>query len=174
MRTLELVKHLTDAQLKQKLAATAGRPEFTRWQILYLVQVGGIYSAETIAPLVNLSKPSIYKIVESYNKSGVQGVKYTPRGGRRRSFLSLAEEAELLNAIEQKAAKGLIKTANDIRAMIESRVGKEVSDDYLWDLLKRNGWKKKMPRPHHPKRNVSAQLEFKKNSPRVWFPSRGD
>jgi transposase len=173
MRTLKLVNHLSDAQLKEKLSVTAGKPEFRRWQILYLIQVGRIHSADTIAPLVNLSKPSIYKIVGQYNKSGTQGIKYSSRGGRRRSLLSLSEEAELLRAIEQKAAKGLIKTANDIRAMVESKVGKKVSDDHLWDLLNRNGWKKKMPRPHHPKRNASDQQEFKKNSPTAWLPSRG-
>ena len=65
-------------------------------------------------------------------------------------------------------------TPNDIRALVGAKVGKGkgVSDDYLWDLLKRNGWKKKMPRPHHPKRNQAEQQEFKKNSPGVWLHTR--
>ncbi|MBO9618994.1 MAG: winged helix-turn-helix domain-containing protein [Niabella sp.] len=174
MRTLKVINHLNDAALKEKLSITAGKPEFSRWQILYLIQVAGIESAETIAPLVNLSKQSIYKIVEGYNKSGVQGIKYTQRGGRRRCFLSVEQEASLLVSIEQKAAKGLVKTANDIRAMVEQRVGQNVSDDYLWDLLNRNNWKKKMPRPHHPKRDIEEQQAFKKNSPTVWLPSNGE
>jgi transposase len=173
MRTLKLVSHLSDVQLKAKLSAMAGSAEFTRWQILYLIQVAGIHSADTIAPLVNLSKASIYKIVEGYNKSGSKGIKYTQRGGRRRFLLSVEEETLLLAAIEQQAAKGLIKTAGDIRSMVEIKVGKKVSDDYLWDLLNRNGWKKKMPRPHHPKRNIAEQQEFKKNSPAIWLPSGG-
>ena len=173
MRTLKLVNHLSDVQLKERLSQSAGKPEFSRWQILYLVQIGGIRSADLICPLVNLSRQSIYKIVESYNKSGVKGVKYTPRGGRRRFLLNPQEEAELLSNIEQKAALGLIKTAYDIKAIVEQRIGREVSDDYLWDLLKRNGWKKKMPRPHHPKRSLKEQKQFKKNSPNVWLPSSG-
>jgi transposase len=173
MRTLQLVNHLTNAQLKERLAASKGKPEFSRWQILYMVQVTGIHSAELISPLVNLSRPSIYKIVQQYNKLGGQAIKYTPRGGRRRSLLSIEDEAELLITIEQRAAKGLVKTANDIRAIVEVKVGKVVSDDYLWDLLNRNGWKKKMPRPHHPKRSIEKQEEFKKNSPNVWLPSTG-
>jgi transposase len=75
-----------------------------------------------------------------------------------------------LEAIESKASKGLIKTANDMRAIVEQKVGKAVSDDYLWDLFNRHGWKKKMPRPHHPKRSLSDQQEFKKNSPTRWQP----
>jgi transposase len=173
MRTLELVNHLSDAQLKEQLGVTAGKPEFSRWQILYMVQVAGIHSAGVISPLVNLSKSSIYKIVEQYNKEGSKGIKYNHRGGRRRSLLSTTDESELLNTIEQRAAKGLVKTANDIRSIVEAKVGSVVSDDYLWDLLNRNGWKKKMPRPHHPKRNTADQQEFKKNSPTVWLPSHG-
>src|SRR5437762_3018948 len=119
MRTLELVNHLTDAQLKAQLGAAAGKPEFGRWQILYMVQIAGIHSATIISPLVNLSRSSIYKIVEQYNKEGAKGIKYILRGGRRRSLLSTSDEAELLNTIEQKAAKGLVKTANDIRVIVE-------------------------------------------------------
>lgn len=173
MRTLKLVSHLSDVELKKQLSLASGKPEFSRWQILYLVQVGKIVSASTIAPLVNLSIQSVYKIVEGYNKSGVSGVSCKPRGGRHRFLLSTEQEAHLLQSIEQKAAKGLIKTAGDIRSLVESKVGKKVSDDYIWDLLKRNGWKKKMPRPYHPKRDIAAQQEFKKNSPGVWLPSNG-
>ena len=170
MRTLQLVNHLSDDQLKQHLWLAKGKPEFPRWQILYLVQVGHLNSANIIAPIVNLSKPSIYKIVQDYNKSGISSIKYTLRGGRRRALLSIEEEKELLQTIESKASQGLIKAANDIRALVEAKVKKKVSDDYLWDLLNRNGWKKKMPRPHHPKRNVSEQEGFKKNSPNSWQP----
>lgn len=173
MRKLKLVPHLSDSELKQKLKQTAGKPEFSRWQILYMIQVAGIQSADTIAPLVNLSKPSVYKIVQGYNKSGSKAIKYSMRGGRHRFLLSLEEEALLLKTIEQKASQGLIKTAFDIRIVVEDRVGRKVSDDYLWDLLKRNGWKKKMPRPHHPQRDITSQQEFKKNSPTVWLPSDG-
>src|SRR4051794_11143747 len=108
MRTLLLVDHLTDAQLREGLSAAAGKPEFSRWQILYLVQLAGIHSAATISPLVSLSKSSIYKIVEQYNKSGTNGIKYAARGGRRRSLLNESDERTLLYSIEQKAAKGLI------------------------------------------------------------------
>jgi transposase len=173
MRTLQLTKHLSDAQLKEKLKDSIDTPLFSRWQILYMIQIGHIHAAQTISPMVNLSNPSIYKIVEQYNKSGVKGIKYAPRGGRKHSLLSLSEEVALLSAIEQKASKGLIKTAKEMRAVVEQKVGKPVSDDYLWDLLHRHGWKKKMPRPHHPKRNLSEQQEFKKNSPRSWLPSGG-
>lgn len=170
MRTLQLVGHLSNKDLSARLTSARNTPVFSRWQILYLIQVGNIHSAELISPLVGLSHPSIYKIVEGYNKNGPSAISYSPRGGRRRALLTVEEEQELLAAIEQDAAKGLIKTAADIRRKVEKKAGKPVSDDFLWDLLNRNGWKKKMPRPHHPKRNLAMQQEFKKNSPKSWMP----
>ncbi|MBX3242503.1 MAG: winged helix-turn-helix domain-containing protein [Chitinophagaceae bacterium] len=55
--------------------------------------------------------------------------------------------------------------------MVEHKVGRKVSDDYLWDLLKCNGWKKKMPRPRHPKRTLAEQQEFKKTPQPFGFPA---
>lgn len=170
MRRLQVARHLSNTQVQAKLSQSRDTPAHNRWQIIYLIQVGNIHSAELLAPLVNLSVHSIYKIVENYNHTGAEALVYKVKGGRRRSLLSLSEEASLFTSLETLASKGLIKTANDIRAVVERKTGKSVSDDYLWDLLHRNGWKKKMPRPHHPKRNVEQQADFKKNSPTSWHP----
>ncbi|MEP6747514.1 MAG: winged helix-turn-helix domain-containing protein [Bacteroidota bacterium] len=170
MRSLQVAAHFSNADLQKNLSLSRNSPGHSRWQIIYLIQVGKMSSAELIAPLVNLSVHSIYKIVEHYNHSGVAALGYKKKGGRRRSLLSLSEEAALFSSLETMALKGLIKTANDIRVVVERKTGKVVSDDYLWDLLHRNGWKKKMPRPHHPKRSNEEQEDFKKNSPKSWTP----
>lgn len=172
MRSLKIVTHLASAEVKSMLALSRGTPSHNRWQIIYLIQIGNIHSAELLAPLVNLSVHSIYKIVERYNLEGLNALIYKPKGGRKRALLSLDEESSLFISLEALASRGLIKTANDIRAVVEKKVGKQVSDDYLWDLLHRNGWKKKMPRPHHPKRSLEQQAEYKKNSPKNWMPQQ--
>jgi transposase len=170
MRSLQLSNHLTKSEVQTRLSNSRGTPSHSRWQIIYLIQLGNIRSAELLAPLVNLSVHSIYKIVEKYNQAGADALVYKQKGGRRRALLSLGEEAELFSSMEKLASKGLIKTANDLRTVVEQKTGKAVSDDYLWDLLHRNGWKKKMPRPHHPKRSIEEQADFKKNSPKSWSP----
>lgn len=170
MRSLQVVRHLSNAAVQTKLSHSRGTASQSRWQIIYLIQVGNIHSAELLVPLVNLSVHSIYKIVENYNHAGAGALVYKQKGGRRRALLNLSEEAALFASLETLASKGLIKTANDIRLVVERKAGKAVSDDYLWDLLHRNGWKKKMPRPHHPKRSIEEQTEFKKNSPKSWSP----
>ena len=139
-------------------------------QIINLIQIGKLSSAEVLAPLIVLSVHSIYKIVEKYNIEGVSPIFYKPKSGRRKAYLTLEQEKELFISLEDKASKGKIIAADDIRLIVEKKVGHTISDDYLWDLFQRNGWKKKMPRPHHPKRSLEDQLEFKKNSPRIWSP----
>ena len=170
MRSLQVVDHLNNAEVQAKLSDSRGTASHPRWQIIYLIQVGKIHAADLLVPLVNLSVHSIYKIVENYNHSGAAALVYKSKGGRRRSLLSLDDEAILFASLEIMASKGQIKTANDIRKMVEAKTGKSVSDDYLWDLLHRHGWKKKMPRPHHPKRSLEEQADFKKNSPTSWSP----
>ena len=135
MRTLQLRDHLTNDQLIEKLSSSGGTSDFTRWQILYLVQLAKQVSADIISPLVGLSKPSIYKIVERYNKQGPLAIKCKLRGGRRNALLSVNEEEQLFINLEEQASKGLIKTANDIRQVVELKVGKAVSDNFLCDLL---------------------------------------
>jgi transposase len=170
MRSLQINDHLTSAVVQSKLSASRNTTSHSRWQIIYLIQVGNMHSAELIAPLVNLSVHSIYKIVERYNLEGASALMYKEKGGRRRFLLTTGEETAMFVPLENLASKGLIKTSNDIRKVIEEKVGKVVSDDYLWDLLHRNGWKKKMPRPHHPKRSLEDQADFKKNFPKSWSP----
>ena len=170
MRSLQIASHLSDAELTACLKQSHGSQDCSRWQLLYLIQIAGLRSAAVLSPLVNLSVHSIYMIVARYNKQGPTSVSQKPKGGRRRSLLSLEEEQALVAFFEQSAGKAALKTTNDMRILVEGRVGRVVSDDYFWDLLHRHGWKKKEPRSHHPKRSVEQPQEFNKNSPKCWQP----
>jgi len=75
-----------------------------------------------------------------------------------------------MESFRLKALQGEILTAKDVCKEIEKQLNRKVSDDYVWDLFKRHNWKKKAPRPQHPKHNQIAQEEFKKNSPKFWNP----
>lgn len=77
-----------------------------------------------------------------------------------RENLSLTEEKELLAQFESSSAKGGTATMTDIKLKYESKAGKKVPRSTISRLLKRFGWRKVMPRPFHPKKNVEAQNEF--------------
>lgn len=74
MRRLQIAGHLTNAQVQAKLSQSRDTASHNRWQIIYLIQVGNIHAAELLAPLVNLSVHSIYKIVENHNHAGADAL----------------------------------------------------------------------------------------------------
>ena len=168
MKLLCIKPHLQDKQLSKRLNDAKGTDDFARWQMLYLIQIGGLKNAGQIGTAVGVSKHTVYQLIRAYNKRGVEAVAKKQKGGRRRSLLSVDEEIALMEELKKKAESGQIHSAAAIRKHVESKVGNEVSDDYLWDLFNRHGWKKKMPRPHHPKSDKAAQKKFKKNSPSYW------
>jgi transposase len=170
MLTLKISKPIPLEEVKLALKAAKSPADFKRWQIIYLVLTQDV-DASYLADITGYSKANVYSIVQQHNNSKNKDVSIKSRGGRRRSLLSVEEETSLMKGLEEKALKGQILSFWDIKKVVEKKVGKAVSDDFIWDLFKRNGWTKHTPRPHHPKKNQALQDEFKKNSRAIWMPS---
>jgi transposase len=173
MRILQLHPHLTTTELSGKLSNCTNNHQGGYWQILLSVSFNPNKKAEEYASFLGITKSKVYKVVQLYNKEGARFTENLNWGGRRSatSHMSYEEEEKMMSELKMKAKDGKILVAKHIRKIIEAKVGKVVSDDYIWDLFKRHNWKKKMPRPEHPKRNKEAQEEFKKNSPKFWQPN---
>ena len=169
MRKLHLTKEINPEIIKEKMRSATIVSDYKRWQIIYNVRVYSV-DAEYLSDITGFSKANVYTIVQRFNNSKDPDVTTKPRGGRRREIMSVEQERELMNSLESKALKGEILSGKDIRKIVEQKVNKPVSDDYIWDLFKRNGWTKHSPRPHHPNRNIEKQEEFKKNSRTIWIP----
>jgi len=172
MRILQLKPHLDSKSLLQKMRSQNDVRLFQYWQIIYSVQSNPGKKAEDYGSLLGMSTAKIYRITTLYNKHGEAFDKQLNWGGRRdqRSLLSYEQEEALMKGLEKQAREGKVITMNDIKGNVEKKVGRNVSDDYLWDLFKRHDWKKKAPRPQHPKKDGAKQEEFKKNSPSYWKP----
>lgn len=91
-----------------------------------------------------------------------------PRGGRRRENLSRDEEAAFLQPFFEQAQGGGVLVVNTIKQALEQRVGRKVALSSVYNLLHRHGWRKLAPDKRHPKTDVVAQEQWKKNSPRNW------
>ncbi|KAA6325322.1 hypothetical protein EZS27_025451 [termite gut metagenome] len=138
---------------------------FKDWQIIYCVAVHAGKTAAELSVLLGVSKSRIYRILQSYNKQGIEWRVSKQWGGRReaRSLMSLEQEGKLLKEVETEALSGQILIHKDIKGKIELKMGRCVSDDYVWDLFKRHNWKKKVPRGSHPKSDEGTRQEYKKN-----------
>jgi transposase len=169
MRTLQLTNPIEPQIIKEKMASAKTVSDYKRWLVLHQVSTFNV-DAAYIAELTGYSIASVYSIVQQHNNPNKSDVDIKSRGGRRRSILSVEEEQTMMQKLEQQALDGQILSYLDIKKIVELKVKRVVSDDFIWDLFKRNGWTKHSPRPHHPKKNEAAQETFKKNSKSVWLP----
>jgi transposase len=169
MRTLQLTREISSDVIKEKMQSAPTVSDFKRWQIIYSIN-NYIVDADYLSDITGYSKANVYAIVQQFNGSTEADVTSKQKGGRRRELMSIEEERQLMKSLESMALEGQILSGKDVRKIIEQKINKSVSDDYIWDLFKRNGWTKHSPRPHHPNKNIEKQEEFKKNSKTIWLP----
>ena len=76
--------------------------------------------------------------------------------------MSAEEEAALLEPFEAEAEKGQIVEVSKIKAKYEEAVGHSIGGSQIYYVLKRNGWRKVMPRSRHPKKASEEVIETSK------------
>lgn len=96
----------------------------------------------------------------------MQAIEIKSSGGRYHSYMSEEEEELFLEPFYQLAELGELTTAKEIKLAYEARIGHEVHKTTIYDILKRHGWRKILPRGRHPKADSEAQETFKKTSPK--------
>jgi transposase len=161
MRGIHLEPHLSTEELERHARQARTRATFQRFQALYLIQAHQL-SAPAVAAALQVSSTAVHQWVSLYNHEGVEGIVPKGRGGRRRAYLTLEEEAALLGQLQGRAGQGLLITAKAVREQAQMRLGHPVSEDYAYDVLHRHGWRKIAPRPQHPESDDEAQEAFKK------------
>ena len=173
MKLLKTFPHLTNSEIEDILKQQRSVRAFQDWQIIYSVQTNSDKTAEEFASILGTTKSKVYYTIQSYNKQGKDWRSYSNWGGRReeRCILTLEEEKTILNSLEQDALSGKVLIYKHVKDIVEKKINREVSDDYIWDMFKRHNWSKKAPRQSHPKANKEEQEDYKKNSKKIWLPS---
>ena len=92
-----------------------------------------------MAQALQVSATAIRQWVYLYNHEGLEGITLKGRGGRRRAYLRLEEEAALLEQLRARAGEGLLITAKAVRSQAQTHLGHPVSEDYAYDVLHRHG-----------------------------------
>ena len=116
----------------------------------------------SIAEAMGVSLSTVNRAHMAYDHGGLKALKLKPSGGRKRENMTLAEEKALLARSAKAAGAGEMLNICDLKAAYEKAIGHETSNSTVYNLLARHGWRKLMPRPFHPKRNIAAHKFLKK------------
>jgi transposase len=87
------------------------------------------------------------------------------KGGRRHENMTREEETAFLEPFFEKAKLGGILVVGEIKQALDGRLGRTVALASAYNLLHRHGWRKLAPDKRHPKADVAAQEDWKKNFP---------
>src|ERR1700730_14852571 len=117
-----------------------------------------------IAAAMGVSLSTVNRAHMAYDRGGIKALKPKPIGGRQRENMTLSEEKALLARFGQAAGAGEMLNIYDLKAAYEQAIGHPTSNSTVYNLLHRHGWRKLMPRPFHPKRDLAAQNAFKKTA----------
>jgi transposase len=147
-------------RLKTALRWKIPRVQRQRIQMVLLRESG--MTQPLIAAAMGVSLSTVNRAHMAYDHGGVKALKPKPSGGRQRQNMTLEEEKALLARFANAAGAGEMLNIHDLKAAYEKAIGHETSKSTIYNLLGRHGWRKLMPRPFHPKRDIAAQDAFKK------------
>src|ERR1700729_2442203 len=140
-----------------------GHPEQRQRIQMVLLRESGM-AQPAIAAAMGVSLSTVNRAHMAYDHGGIKALKPKPNGGRKHENMTLAEEKALLACFAKAAGAGEMLNIHDLKAAYEKRIGHATSNSTVYSLLHRHGWRKLMPRPFHPKRDLAAQNAFKKTA----------
>ena len=146
-KIVEAEKATQDKQISRRLKALMLRYE-------------GLSNAE-VGERLGLCSVRVSQLVSEYKKKGLEVFVQKKYGGNHRN-MSEAEEAELLEKFKQRAEKGKVIVAKEIKTAFDKKLGRDTGRGYIYMLLKRHGWRKVMPRSRHPKKASEEAIEASK------------
>ena len=118
-------------------------------------------SATEVASATGFHVAYISQLTAKYQSGGIEAISGNHYGGNRRN-MTPEDEAALLGPFREKAEKGQIVEVSEIKASYEQAVGHTIGGSQIYYVLRRNGWRKVMPRGKHPKKASEEAIEASK------------
>jgi len=97
----------------------------------------------------------------NYIKDGISAILKGNFGGNRRN-MSLTEETEFINAFKKKAENGELVTVKEIKIAYCEKIGRKCGKGQIYRVLKRQGWRKIVPRKEHPNKASEVEIDTSK------------
>jgi transposase len=140
------------------------KAEYQRVQAVWLRAALGL-GAPQIAQALGWQAQSVRQVHSEYFRHGEAVLHDKPKGGRHHENLTRQQEQELLAPFLAQAQAGGVLVVAPVQAAYEQAVGRPVHASVVYRALHRQGWRKVMPRPKHPKASEEVREAFKKSCP---------
>src|SRR4051794_20103809 len=164
MRTPRSLPEGAAERLAALLKDAKSKAEYQRIQCVWLRAALGLRAAQ-IATALGWQVGSVRQVHSDYLRQGEAVLQDKPSGGRHRQNLTVEQEKELLLPFLEQAEAGGVLVVAPVQAAYEAAVGRAVHHSVVYRALHRQGWRKIVPRPRHPKGDEEAREAFKKSYP---------
>lgn len=126
---------------------------------------------EQTAALLGVGRASVPRLQHRF-RQGLEPTRASRPvwGGRRRALLTVEEEKAFLAPWAEQARSAGVLVLSPLRAALSEKLGRSVAPSVVYRLLARHGWRKVAPDTRHPKSDLLAQAEWKKNFRKRWQP----
>lgn len=119
-------------------------------------------TSEAVAKESGFHYAYITTLVQKYREGGLEAITGNHYGGNRRN-MSVEKEAEILAPFKARAEKGEIIEISEIKAAYQAEVDHPIASSQIYFVLRRQNWRKIMPRSKHPKKADVEVIETSKN-----------
>jgi transposase len=118
---------------------------------------------KTVCEKTGFSKSYVTELTSLYHNLGLEAIVGNHYKGNNRN-MSLEEEKELLKQFDDAAEQGQIIAVEDIQRAYEEKLGRSIesSHGHIYQVLKRHGFRKVMPRSKHPNKASPEVIETSK------------
>ena len=161
-RPKEIIDEALAAKAKQELAKVYNHKVSLRLQAIISCMDHPI---STVADVMGVSRHAVWRWAKRFKEQGVEGLFDRPKG-HNPPKLNEEERKQIARWVREgrnEEGEKVHWTLARLRDEVQRLFGKKVGKTPLWLLVRKMGFRQKVPRPTHVKADPKAQKDFKKN-----------
>ena len=160
-KRISLVEHLSVLELEKLYRQAKDARSSRHYQIIWLLAQGK--KTEEVEEITCYSRTRIYTLVKRYNQLGIEGLGDRRQGNPgAKPLVSDIDQAQLWQALQERAPDGGLWNGRKVADWLTEVTGTKISRQRGWEILRKMGFRFRVPRPCHTKSNEVEQLAWKK------------
>ena len=153
---------ISETQVEEiKAARKANQNKKIEKRLQVLEMYGAGKSQKEMQEASGFCRSYINVIIKAYKEKGLSAVGEAHYKGNHRN-MTYEEEEAILAPFKAEAEAGQMIEVSKIKAAYEEKVGHKIGSGQIYYVLKRQGWRKVMPRSQHPNKASEEAIDASK------------